>query len=140
MKEVSEKQVESYLKKKMERVVGVLCWKFISPGISGVPDRAILLPHGLVIWVEVKRPGAKPRPMQSSIHSLMAKYGHIVLTVDSYKSVDVLAEYCQSVIDAMYAEQLIPVPPDELKATQMGVMQNGVSGKRVSGVLHSKDH
>ena len=36
---------------------GGLCWKFVSPGMSGVPDRIVLLPGARIVFVELKRPG-----------------------------------------------------------------------------------
>lgn len=33
---------------------GGLCYKFVSPGMLGVPDRIIILPEGKVIFVELK--------------------------------------------------------------------------------------
>ena len=36
---------------------GVLCWKFVSPGFDGVPDRILVFPNGIVAFVEVKAPG-----------------------------------------------------------------------------------
>ena len=36
---------------------GGLCWKFTAPGISGVPDRIVMLPPGRIFFVELKRQG-----------------------------------------------------------------------------------
>lgn len=58
-----EKKVEEHLINRVERAGG-LCWKFTSPGTSGVPDRICLLPGGLVFFVECKAPGKTPRPLQ----------------------------------------------------------------------------
>jgi hypothetical protein len=33
-------------------------------GLVGLPDRLVLLPRGRVLFVELKRPGQKPRPAQ----------------------------------------------------------------------------
>jgi hypothetical protein len=53
------------------RAKGCLCWKFVSPGNPGVPDRIIISPAGAVLFMEVKRPGQKPRPLQQyKIHEL----------------------------------------------------------------------
>ena len=49
------------LEKDMERKVvleinriGGRCYKFVSPGNQGVPDRIVILPEGRVIFVELK--------------------------------------------------------------------------------------
>lgn len=46
------------------RELGFLTYKFVSPGKRGVPDRMFISPTGLVCFVEVKRPGASPEPLQ----------------------------------------------------------------------------
>lgn len=33
---------------------GGLCYKFTSPGNPGVPDRIVILPNGMTIYVELK--------------------------------------------------------------------------------------
>lgn len=46
------------------RARGVLCLKFTSPGVAGVPDRLLIGPSGLVAFVEFKAPGKKPTALQ----------------------------------------------------------------------------
>ena len=53
---IDERDVERYLIKECENR-GWLCWKFVSPGRRGVPDR-IVIRTGAVAFVEVKRKGA----------------------------------------------------------------------------------
>lgn len=36
------------------KAMGGICWKFVSPGTTGVPDRLIILPGGKMIFVELK--------------------------------------------------------------------------------------
>lgn len=36
------------------KALGGICWKFVSPGTTGVPDRLIILPGGKIIFVELK--------------------------------------------------------------------------------------
>lgn len=59
---VREKSIENYLARKV-REAGGLCWKLESPGRSGVPDRLVVF-NGFTIYVELKRPGQKPRELQ----------------------------------------------------------------------------
>jgi hypothetical protein len=47
-----ESQIEKYLVDQVKAIDG-LCWKFVSPGVSGVPDRIILI-EGHTYFVEVK--------------------------------------------------------------------------------------
>ena len=59
---IDERDVERYLIKECERR-GWLCWKFVSPGRRGVPDRIVIRP-GAVAFVEVKREGGRVSPLQ----------------------------------------------------------------------------
>lgn len=88
MPTVSEKAIESRLKQRVtER--GGLCFKFSSPGTIGVPDRIVIL-NGNIVFVELKRPGAKPRPSQIDVHRSMARRGVVVFVIDSYAQIDEL--------------------------------------------------
>lgn len=53
-----ERTVEAALRKAVEDEGG-LCLKWVCPGHTGVPDRMILFPGGVIAFVELKRPGAK---------------------------------------------------------------------------------
>lgn len=50
---MKESQIEAYLVRKVKERGG-LCYKFVSPGSPGVPDRLIILPNGRTIFVELK--------------------------------------------------------------------------------------
>ena len=48
---------ESDIEARLVRLVrerGGLCWKFVSPGNAGVPDRIVVTPGGRTIFVELK--------------------------------------------------------------------------------------
>ena len=70
----SEKQIEQSLVKAVKNMGGIAP-KFVSPGFDGMPDRIVLLPHGLMAFVEVKASGKKPRPLQVSRHGLLQRLG-----------------------------------------------------------------
>lgn len=53
-----EKQVEHHLCLQVA-ASGGLAYKWVSPGCSGVPDRLVFLPNGVIIPVELKAPGRK---------------------------------------------------------------------------------
>lgn len=84
--EMKEKTVEASLVKEVKKAGGI-CLKFISPGWNGVPDRIVLLPGGRMAFVEVKRPGEKPRPLQESRHRTLRKLGFQVYVLDSMDQV-----------------------------------------------------
>ena len=85
-----EKNIEKYLGEKV-REVGGLYWKFVSPGVNGVPDRIIIL-NGVVAFVELKAPGKYPRVLQRYRHDQLIKNKQLVVTVDSEEEADELMQ------------------------------------------------
>lgn len=87
-----EKAVEEYLRKRV-RAAGGLAYKFTSPGNAGVPDRIVMLPGGMVVFIELKAPGKKPSPLQEVQHMRIVNTGCRVYVADSKEAVDgILAE------------------------------------------------
>ena len=56
--------------------------KFISPGWSGAPDRLCLFPGGRLVFVEIKRPGERPRPLQEARHRALRSMGFKIVVLD----------------------------------------------------------
>jgi len=81
-----EKDIENYLVRECKKR-GALCYKFTAPGRRSVPDRLILV-HGRVFFVEVKRPGGKPTPLQLQEHEKLRGKGFAVHMVDTRQEVD----------------------------------------------------
>ena len=75
---------------------GGICPKFVSPGFYGMPDRVVLLPHGKFGFVEVKRPGEKPRPLQIARHRLLRKLGFFVFVLDGEEQIGGMIDEIQS--------------------------------------------
>jgi len=86
-KTMLEKKIEERLRKKAKEVGG-LAAKWVSPSMSGVPDRIVFLPGGKIIFVELKRPGEKPTPLQNRIIEILRGLGADVRVVDSMEKVD----------------------------------------------------
>ena len=82
----SEKQVELKLVTET-RKKGGLAVKFVSPSFSGMPDRLVLLPHGVMGFVEVKAPGKKPRLLQVSRHAMLREMGFQVFVLDAMEDI-----------------------------------------------------
>lgn len=82
-----ETQIEKKLKNKIE-AVGGKCLKFVSPGMSGVPDRICLFPGGKVFFVETKAPGKAPKPLQKKRHRELQQLGFTVLIIDSEEDIN----------------------------------------------------
>ena len=91
-----EKDVEHYLKTGIEKKIpGARCWKFVSPGLRGVPDRIILLPGAKVVFAELKKPGKKPGPLQRYVHGLIERLGFEVFgCVDTKEKADAVIRHC----------------------------------------------
>ena len=81
-----EKQIEQKLVREVKSLKG-LCLKLHCPSFAGMPDRLILLPHGKIGFVEVKRKGETPRPLQVSRHKLLRKLGFKVFVLDDEKEI-----------------------------------------------------
>ena len=75
---------------------GGICPKFVSPGFDGMPDRVVLLPHGKLGFVEVKRPGEQPRPLQTARHRLLRKLGFLVFVLDGEEQIGGIIDEIQS--------------------------------------------
>lgn len=80
-----ERDIERKLKAEVEKKGGV-CWKFIS-SVSGVPDRLCLFPFGELVFVELKRHGTKPRPLQIRQIKKIRKLGFRAEVIDSEQGI-----------------------------------------------------
>lgn len=85
-----EGEIESYLVNQSEKR-GILCYKFVSPGNRGVPDR-ILIGNGKTVFVELKAPGEEPRPLQEYVIKKMKKAGADVRVADTKELVNVILD------------------------------------------------
>ena len=86
-----EHEVESRLVARV-RSLGGLCVKFIPDAMTGMPDRLVMLPGGLVYWVETKRPvGGKLSAVQRHRHRQLRALGQQVYVCWSAEDVDRLA-------------------------------------------------
>jgi hypothetical protein len=69
-----ERHVEAYLVKAV-RERGGEAYKFTSPAMRGVADRLVVMPSGVVWFVELKRPGGKRTPLQERFALRMEDLG-----------------------------------------------------------------
>lgn len=75
-----ESRIERALVRGIKRAGG---WaiKLVSPGNAGVPDRLVLLPGGLVIFVELKQDTGRLSPLQKEMHTRLRELGMQVRTL-----------------------------------------------------------
>jgi hypothetical protein len=78
---MKEKELEVRLITQVRKKGGI-AYKFISPGINGVPDRLVLLPGGRAGFVEVKAPGKQMRPNQIKRKCELEALGFLVYCLD----------------------------------------------------------
>ena len=90
-----EKEVEAALVKAAKKRNGVAL-KFVSPGLSGVPERLVLLPDGKIGFIELKAPGKKMRLLQEKRKSQLERLGFLVFCLDSKEEVEVMLDAIQA--------------------------------------------
>ena len=86
-----EKEIEKKLTQETKKRGG-LALKFVSPGFDGMPDRILLMPEGKVVFVEVKAPGKRPRPLQMARHKLLRDLGFSVFILDDESQITKIIE------------------------------------------------
>jgi hypothetical protein len=82
-----ERDIERHLVERV-KALGGMCIKFTSPGRRGVPDRIVMLPDGVLHWVELKRPGGTLEAHQAREHARMLKLGQRVLVLDTIEKIE----------------------------------------------------
>jgi len=87
---ILERDIEAALVKRIKEIGGK-AYKFTSPNRRSVPDRLCLLPGGRALFVECKRPGAKPTKLQAAEHERMRTLGFEVVVVDSMEAARALS-------------------------------------------------
>ena len=85
-----EKELEAKFRERM-RQAGCKALKFVSPGCAGVPDRLVLAPGGKACFVELKKKGQKPRPLQERTIREFRELGFEVHIIDSLPEVEAFA-------------------------------------------------
>lgn len=83
---MSEKALEQALRQAIQADGGI-CWKLVSPGVDGVPDR-LCLKAGRAVFVEVKAPGKRPRPLQQRRMRQLRERGFTCLVIDSMSQIE----------------------------------------------------
>ena len=91
---------ESCIETRLVRMVrdrGGLCFKFVSPGNPGVPDRIVITPAGRTVYVELKTEVGRLATIQKWQHEEMRKRGADVRTL---KGLDQVKAFVEEVFSA----------------------------------------
>ena len=86
---------ESSIETRLVRMVrdrGGLCFKFVSPGNPGVPDRIVITPAGRTVNVELKTEVGRLAAIQKWQHEEMRKRGADVRTLKGLDQVKAFVE------------------------------------------------
>lgn len=90
-----EKTIEHKLTVAVKKAGGIAV-KFVSPSFDGMPDRLVLLPDGLIAFVELKAPGKRPRPLQEARHRLLRSLGFKVYVIDQPEQIGGMLDEIQT--------------------------------------------
>ena len=82
MNQESEKTLETRLRKEIEKRGG-MALKLSSQLHRGLPDRMVLLPNGVLYFVEMKTTGKRPTHLQTHCHEQLRALHFSVLVIDS---------------------------------------------------------
>ena len=83
---MQENIIEHRLKREIEKQGG-MAFKLTSPGRAGMPDRLVLIPGGRIVFVEIKAPGKKLRPLQRKRFKQLQDLGFQVFKIDSAEGI-----------------------------------------------------
>ena len=97
MNQESEKTLEARLQKEIKKRGG-MALKLLSQLHRGLPDRLILMPGGLTVFVEMKSTGQKPTKLQAHCHQQLEQLGFTVWVVDSTESLNLVLECIDQVL------------------------------------------
>ena len=85
--DMRERDVESALVERVAQLKGEVR-KVAWPGRVGAPDRLVFLKGHPAIFVELKRPGGRPRPSQLREHERLRAVGQTVLVIDTLELIN----------------------------------------------------
>lgn len=94
-KAMLERDLEKKLKRAVQSMKG-LCYKFVSPGSAGVPDRIIMLRHGKIIFVELKTDTGHLSVLQNQQIRKIREKGQKVVVVYGESGVDKLIDFIKT--------------------------------------------
>ena len=84
---ILEKDIEKRLVDEVTKRGGIAI-KLVK--VIGIPDRLILAPLGVCVFVELKKPGEKPRKVQKHWKKKIEALGFDVYVIDSFEGVNQL--------------------------------------------------
>lgn len=90
-----ESKIENRLRQEAGKRGGI-AFKFVSPGMAGVPDRLVILPGGKAAFVELKAPRKTLRPLQQKRKHQLESLGFKVYVIDSMEEIGGILDEIQT--------------------------------------------
>lgn len=94
-----EKQIEQALMKEV-KARGGWCIKLVSPSMSGLPDRMVLMQGGKIGFVELKQKGKQPRSLQVRRIQQLRLLGFPCFVMDEREQITEVLKYIEKGGDA----------------------------------------
>lgn len=101
-----ESSIERGLRERLKRL-GCLFYKFVSPGNNGVPDRIVITPGGVVIFVELKKDGGELRPEQQLQRRRLTEHNANVVTIYGKPDADAFIQEIKREIERENVRELL---------------------------------
>lgn len=76
------------------------------PSIAGLPDRLVILPHGFIIFCELKTNTGQLRPIQEAVHKKLRELGCDVRVIRA-NNIDKFLEDCEKIIQIGRVEDIL---------------------------------
>lgn len=89
---IPEKKIEEYLRTEVIKRGGRAI-KLTSSSLRALPDRLVLLPRGVMAFVEVKAPNRKPSINQTMMMRELRRLGFIAVWINSRPRVDAFLKH-----------------------------------------------
>lgn len=93
-----ERNIENRVVQYAKKHLGAMVRKLNGFGFNHWPDRLVLMPRCPDLYIEFKKPGEKPTPMQAKIHTDLRTQGREVWVEDN-------ADACISKLNAWFVMQ-----------------------------------
>lgn len=112
-----EKQIEEKFCRDA-KALGCRVIKFLNPSTRGAPDRLVLTPKGIAIWVEFKRPGEVPRHEQVKYMKDLNRLGFLAVWTDSAEDV---TSFIRAIIQSNQPGELVRVALEAQRKAMIGL-------------------